>query len=168
MQGKITSLTLLRYLSCRPSRSDLAILLTCWQIYQEASHILYARSSLGFANGPDSPGFLKTTGPTNHEKLSSLHVEGLLIWQRFGDKYSQQENDKFGVAMSAICKEMADYKLRVLHPKAEQAAKILRQCNDLGKKYLRVQVKEESKYIAFLELVTPRFETVFNFKNDFH
>ncbi|KAL2055747.1 hypothetical protein ABVK25_003991 [Lepraria finkii] len=70
--------------------------------------------------------------------------------------------------MSAICKEMADYKLRVLHPKAEQAAKILRQCNDLGKKYLRVQVKEESKYIAFLELVTPRFETVFNFKNDFH
>ena len=131
--------------SCRPSRSDLAILLTCRQIYQEASHIRFTRSSLGFANGPDLSGFLNTNGPTNREKLSSLHVEGLLIWQRFGDKYSQQENGRFGVAMSAICKEMAEHQLRVLHPKAEQAAKILRQCNNLRKIYLRVPVKEESE-----------------------
>ena len=64
-----------------PSKPDLAILLTCRQIYQEASYVLYARTSLHFANGPDLFAFLESVGPINYERLTSLHLEGLFMEQ---------------------------------------------------------------------------------------
>ena len=130
--------------------SDLSILLTCRQIHREASHIYYARNSFHIATAPELLSFLDSIGQTSRTKLTSLRVNGLVIKHRVRDKYSQEIWDQYAPQLAMTAAELAIFKNLTeekLHPSAEKAAPLMRQCINLRRICMQAKIGDEFLFV---------------------
>ncbi|KAK3174860.1 hypothetical protein OEA41_002106 [Lepraria neglecta] len=150
--------------------SDLNILLTCRQIYHEASHIYYARNSFHINTEPELLSFLDSIGQTSRAKLTSLPVNGLVIKHRVRDKYSQEIWDQYAPQLAMTAAELEIFKNLTgekLHLSAEKAAPLMKQCINLRRICMQAKIGDEFLCFVWLGLVFSD-DFVVNFLDELH